>query len=403
MLGDCRVRLLLEVCLAFVGWHVDPSFALAYAELALVEGVRSAIDPAAEARYQAAIRKALELGPELPETHFARAWHLWWRESRFRDALATAAHASALRPGDAELLSWLATFQIATGQTSEGFANIERTLRRGVEFLLSYKLERGRYPTATEPSYLWRQLSFPLFYQADVLFVLRAIDAAGAIEDPRTGPAIAWLLANLIDLGASNAFSILGGAGPALSGLIVSAVRRPESSGVPAGRRLRLFCITGLLIMVLLVVRRLWFAQALVSIVGRPNRLLAYRGIMAFLADLLAAGVLALFFSGVDSPLQGVRDYLRSLDPRRQPVRWYWCLAAAGLYPAIVLLGNLIWSAFGLPLPAPQAGGAPVTLDELEAEHIRRVLASTATLEEASARLGIDPSTLYRKRKRYGI
>ena len=168
---------------------------------------------------------------------------------------------------------------------------------------------------------------------------------------------IAWLLANLIDLGASNAFSILGGAGPALSGLIVSAVRRPESSGVPAGRRLRLFCITGLLIMVLLAVRRLWFAQALVSIVGRPNRLLAYPGIMAFLADLLAAGVLALFFSGVDSPLQGVRDYLRSLDPRRQPVRWYWCLAAAGLYPAIVLLGNLIWSAFGIPLPAPQAAG----------------------------------------------
>ncbi len=71
---------------------------------------------------------------------------------------------------------------------------VERTLRRGVEFLLSYKLERGRYPTATEPSYLWRQLSFPLFYQADVLFVLRAIDAAGAIDDARAQTAIAWLL-----------------------------------------------------------------------------------------------------------------------------------------------------------------------------------------------------------------
>jgi hypothetical protein len=72
---------------------------------------------------------------------------------------------------------------------------VERTLRRGVEFLLSYKLERGRYPTATEPSYLWRQLSFPLFYQADVLFVLRAIDAAGELDDPRAQAAIAWLLA----------------------------------------------------------------------------------------------------------------------------------------------------------------------------------------------------------------
>jgi hypothetical protein len=72
---------------------------------------------------------------------------------------------------------------------------VQRTLRRGVEFLLSYKVERGRYPTDTAPSYLWRQLSFPLFYQADVLFVLRALDAAGAIDDDRAQPAIGWLLA----------------------------------------------------------------------------------------------------------------------------------------------------------------------------------------------------------------
>jgi NtrC-family two-component system response regulator AlgB len=44
-----------------------------------------------------------------------------------------------------------------------------------------------------------------------------------------------------------------------------------------------------------------------------------------------------------------------------------------------------------------------VTLEQMEAEHIRRTLASTATIEEASAKLGIDASTLYRKRKRYGI
>ena len=47
--------------------------------------------------------------------------------------------------------------------------------------------------------------------------------------------------------------------------------------------------------------------------------------------------------------------------------------------------------------------GALLTLDQLEAEHIRRVLASTATIGEAATKLGIDPSTLYRKRKRYGI
>jgi NtrC-family two-component system response regulator AlgB len=54
------------------------------------------------------------------------------------------------------------------------------------------------------------------------------------------------------------------------------------------------------------------------------------------------------------------------------------------------------------PAGRMEVGGA-LTLEQLEAEHIRRILASTATLEEAATLLGIDPSTLYRKRKRYGL
>jgi NtrC-family two-component system response regulator AlgB len=54
-------------------------------------------------------------------------------------------------------------------------------------------------------------------------------------------------------------------------------------------------------------------------------------------------------------------------------------------------------------LAAPPAGqveiGGRVTLEELEREHIRRVVAGTGSLEEAADVLGIDPSTLYRKRK----
>jgi NtrC-family two-component system response regulator AlgB len=48
----------------------------------------------------------------------------------------------------------------------------------------------------------------------------------------------------------------------------------------------------------------------------------------------------------------------------------------------------------------PQIGGN-LTLEALEREHITRVLARSATLEEAAAILGIDASTLWRKRKRY--
>jgi len=43
--------------------------------------------------------------------------------------------------------------------------------------------------------------------------------------------------------------------------------------------------------------------------------------------------------------------------------------------------------------------GAAVTIDALEAEHIRRVVASSPSLDEAARILGIDPSTLYRKRR----
>ncbi len=53
--------------------------------------------------------------------------------------------------------------------------------------------------------------------------------------------------------------------------------------------------------------------------------------------------------------------------------------------------------------PCTMEIGGGVTLEQLEAEHIRRVLATTPTMEQAAAILGIDPSTLYRKRKRYGL
>lgn len=44
--------------------------------------------------------------------------------------------------------------------------------------------------------------------------------------------------------------------------------------------------------------------------------------------------------------------------------------------------------------------GARVTLEELEHEHIARIVQQAATMEEAARILGIDPATLYRKRKR---
>ncbi|APR87490.1 Alginate biosynthesis transcriptional regulatory protein algB [Minicystis rosea] len=47
--------------------------------------------------------------------------------------------------------------------------------------------------------------------------------------------------------------------------------------------------------------------------------------------------------------------------------------------------------------------GADVSLEELEREHVARVVARAPTLEAAARTLGIDATTLQRKRKRYGL
>jgi len=47
--------------------------------------------------------------------------------------------------------------------------------------------------------------------------------------------------------------------------------------------------------------------------------------------------------------------------------------------------------------------GDPVSLEKIEEQHIRRILASTKSLQEAADRLGMDKATLWRRRKKYGI
>ena len=51
--------------------------------------------------------------------------------------------------------------------------------------------------------------------------------------------------------------------------------------------------------------------------------------------------------------------------------------------------------------PAGAMIGNRVSLDELEREHIMRIVEIAGSMDEAAQILGIDPATLYRKRKRY--
>jgi NtrC-family two-component system response regulator AlgB len=55
------------------------------------------------------------------------------------------------------------------------------------------------------------------------------------------------------------------------------------------------------------------------------------------------------------------------------------------------------------PRDAPAASEGSQSLEEVERRHIQHVIASSPTLEDAAARLGIDPTTLWRKRKRWEL
>jgi len=71
------------------------------------------------------------------------------------------------------------------------------------------------------------------------------------------------------------------------------------------------------------------------------------------------------------------------------------------LWPARVIEPQAFPGRLGMPAPiAPHVGG-DFTLEALEREHILRLLARTERMDEAAAILGIDTSTLWRKRRKY--
>lgn len=86
-------------------------------------------------------------------------------------------------------------------------APAEAAIARGLSFLLEDgNLTDGDYPCQRVHP-LWRRLNFPLFYQADVLFVLRVLAELGALDHPRSRPALEWLTARRLPSGRWRASS----------------------------------------------------------------------------------------------------------------------------------------------------------------------------------------------------
>jgi hypothetical protein len=73
---------------------------------------------------------------------------------------------------------------------------IQEAISDGISFLVeSFNLVEANYPTPVNGTIhpLWYKLNFPLFYQADILFVLRVLDELDALEHPRIASVLDWL------------------------------------------------------------------------------------------------------------------------------------------------------------------------------------------------------------------
>lgn len=88
---------------------------------------------------------------------------------------------------------------------------VERAIDSGVRFLGRFKLREGNYPSSGPRHKLWERLSFPLFYQADVLFVLHALADLGRVDEkPTFRKAVTWLEDRCRDDGRWNGASPYG-------------------------------------------------------------------------------------------------------------------------------------------------------------------------------------------------
>jgi len=88
---------------------------------------------------------------------------------------------------------------------------VEEAIDSCVRFLGRFKLRAGNYPSSGPRHKLWDRLSFPLFYQADVLFILRALaDLGRADEKPTFRKAVTWLEDRCRDDGCWNGASPYG-------------------------------------------------------------------------------------------------------------------------------------------------------------------------------------------------
>ena len=113
--------------------EIDPAFALAWAELAEAhaQAYHLLIDRTPERleRARAAVDRALELAPELPDAHRALGYYYYWGHSDYEQALDAFARAAVDLPNDSQLAEGIAFIRRRQGRFDEALRELEKALR----------------------------------------------------------------------------------------------------------------------------------------------------------------------------------------------------------------------------------------------------------------------------------
>jgi hypothetical protein len=89
-----------------------------------------------------------------------------------------------------------ALWGLAAAPVADRSPKVAAAIESGLALLLEgADLVKADYPTPGKIHSIWAHLNFPLFYQADILFVLRVLDELGVLSHPGAQPALAWLTA----------------------------------------------------------------------------------------------------------------------------------------------------------------------------------------------------------------
>jgi hypothetical protein len=87
-----------------------------------------------------------------------------------------------------------ALWGLASRPESKRSPSVRQTIDKSIGWLLNaHSLVVADYSTTGRIHSLWSRLSFPLFYQADILFVLRVLVVLGRLDHPGAADALEWL------------------------------------------------------------------------------------------------------------------------------------------------------------------------------------------------------------------